>query len=509
MLIFNTVTRTGRSNPDSWNYVNVAKNILTGKGLTQPTLGFNQENFSLDAKPPVAFIDQAPLYPVMIAGVSYLGIPPARAALLLSAVFQALVFVMIFVLATALYDKRVGLISAALLLFYHPMRAVESWALTEPIAVTLLLVSLWLLAEKRTRGGPEGSTLTNRIFIFIAGLCSGAAFATRYALIVFGLVGVAFLLLSPPGWREKTIDTVSYAVGWAIPVSAVFLHNLITAGVLMPVHRARTGFRKNLYDTLNAIFDRYWNGPPSNSHIVLSLLSILTIGAVFIARRDFVTACRDLFISNRRYLLVGWSAVYLAFLIIRRSFSYFDIDARIILPAGIVLVVLWSAALLRAVRLSILPTQLIAVALLLIAVWQQVNAAIEAPPLDFEKIVQSSERLSWIAKHTTERDLIIGYDVVEIPFLLNRPSTFSFSPLPWSDPPTYDKVMSYARRHCDSYENIYIVIKAPPYPASEEDWRSYFGLFFADLVAGGEDHYDGIKRVADLNEALIFQIDCH
>jgi len=34
------VTRTGRSNPDSWNYVNVAKNILTGKGLTQPTLGF-------------------------------------------------------------------------------------------------------------------------------------------------------------------------------------------------------------------------------------------------------------------------------------------------------------------------------------------------------------------------------------------------------------------------------------------------------------------------------------
>ena len=511
LSIFNAVTRTGKFSPDSFNYVNVAKNILSGKGVTQPTLGFNQENFSLDAKPPVPFVDQAPLYPVMIAAVSWLGLPAARAALLLSAVFQALVFVMTFGLATALYDKRVGLVAAALMLFDHLMRPIQSWALTEPIALVLLLVSLWLLTATRASEGSQKSTPTNRHFIFIAGLCAGAAFATRYALIVFMVVGVAFLVLSAPGWRAKALDATLFALGFGIPATAVFLHNVITTGALMPVHRARTDFsdfRRNLYDTLSAIFDRYWHGPPSRSHIVLSLLSILAVGLVLTTRRDFITACRDIFISNRRYLLVLWSAVYPAFLIIQRRFSYFDIDARILLPAGIVLVVLWSAAILRAVRFSIVHTQLIAVVLLLIAVWQQARATITTPPLDFAKVVQSSERLSWIAEHTTERDLIIGSDVVDIPFLFNRPFTFSFSPFPYSDSPTYDNVMSYARRHCDSYENVYIVIRVPRHPASESDWRHLFGLFVADLVAGREDRYDGVERVANLSDALIFQIAC-
>jgi hypothetical protein len=45
LFIFNMAMRVGRFS-DSMNYVNVARNIAEGNGVTQPTLGFNQPDKS-------------------------------------------------------------------------------------------------------------------------------------------------------------------------------------------------------------------------------------------------------------------------------------------------------------------------------------------------------------------------------------------------------------------------------------------------------------------------------
>ena len=496
LFVFNTVTRTGDFSPDSMNYVNVAQNILAGKGLTQPTVGYIQDHFSLDDKNGTPFVRQPPLYPLMIAATSKLGLSPARSALLLSALGSAAIFLLVFGLGRFLYDERVGLIAAALLLFYWPMQWIAHWAWTEPISIALLLASIWLLAVKSGK----------RWFVFIAGLIAGAAVATRWALIAVCGVGILFLIFERNSWRLKILDSAVYAIGFIVPLGAVFLRNFLVAGVLAGTQAPITGFRENLSAVLQTVFGVIWSEPPSTLQIVLLLLSIMAICIGLVVRGDFGAELRETFIASGHSALTFWTATYLLFLVVERSFSYVEIDARIISPGGITLVILWSAAAVRASRLSIFHARSFALILLLLAAWQQAQAAIRTPPLDFARAIRDSERLTWIKNHTTGEDLIIGQDVIDVPFYFNRTDTLSFSNVTESEPASYEKIMAYSRRYCRDYENVYLILKT--LPIDEHGCRVLFGDFVCDLTSGRIDEYPGISLRKILADGLVFQIDC-
>ena len=384
-------------------------------------------------------------------------------------------------------------------MFYDPSRWIGDWAWTEPIGITFLLLSLLLLARKGTKA--------NRLIVFTAGLASGLAFTTRYALAPLFGVGILFLILNSRSWKGKLADVGLYASGFAIPTGLILARNFLVVGSLMPsLHPARTGLWENLVTVLQTTFGGYLTGLPPGLQIGLLGLSALAIGVVLAVRRDLARGLRDVFVSQRRYLLLLWAALYLIFLIVQRCFSYFDIDARTIAPAGVTLVLLASAVVVRAARLPVYYARFFALVLLLVAIWGEARATFRAPVLDFQETIRNSERLSWIAKHTSEKDLIIGDDVVDIPFFFNRGSTLSFSPFPYTDYPTYEKIMAYAQRYCRYYDNIYLVIRRNA--ASEEDWRFYFGDFFADLVFGYARNYRGITVVQPLSDGTVFQIEC-
>jgi hypothetical protein len=97
LFLFNTATRIGRFSPDSMNYVNVARNIAEGNGITQPTLGFNQPRINPDDDIPAPLIAQPPLYPLLISWGTRIGV----SATLVSASGVALIFVLVFKLAAA------------------------------------------------------------------------------------------------------------------------------------------------------------------------------------------------------------------------------------------------------------------------------------------------------------------------------------------------------------------------------------------------------------------------
>src|SRR5262249_27909844 len=122
LFVFNVVTRIGRFSPDSMNYVNVARHITEGNGITQPTLGFNQPRINPDDDIPAPLIAHPPLYPLLISWVSWIGVSAPVSALLVSAGAVALIFILVFQLAAGLYDERVALTSMGLLLFYGPLR---------------------------------------------------------------------------------------------------------------------------------------------------------------------------------------------------------------------------------------------------------------------------------------------------------------------------------------------------------------------------------------------------
>jgi 4-amino-4-deoxy-L-arabinose transferase-like glycosyltransferase len=174
------------------NYVNVARYITEGHGITQPTLGFNQARINPDDDIPAPLIAHPPLYPLLISWISRIGVSAPVSALLVSASAVALIFVLVFKLAAGLYDEKVALASMGLLLFYGPLRYIAGFAWSDPVAIALMLSCLLLLIRRSAA----------EIFVFTAGLLAGLAFATRYAFFPLLLVGAAFLIISSPSARR-------------------------------------------------------------------------------------------------------------------------------------------------------------------------------------------------------------------------------------------------------------------------------------------------------------------
>ena len=499
LFVFNVITRIGHFSPDGMNYVNVARNIVAGKGITQPTLGFNQKSFPVDAQIPAPLVANAPLYPMLIALVSRLGISSTKSALLLSAAAYALIFFFIYRLTAELYDRKVALTAVGILLFYEPLRKIGRAALTDVPGTLFLLLSFWFLLKRRTE--------RKKLFLVLAGLAAGSAFATRYAFLpLFGVI-VLFLLIDCRGWSEKVTEVSLCALGFLLPAGLVWSHNFATSGSIMPytVNPPAPALVQRLIET-RMLFDRYLGKFAPQFQVGLLLITVLVFCCILIARNEFIRAARDLFLSRRRYILILWGFGYTSFLIAVWSYSYSSLEERYLVPIGIALVMLWSALAIKATRLPMVWVRSAVTVLLVLAISREALISKRTPPLDLQDSVRRSERLTWLANYTSNDDLIIGDNTIDIPFFLNRKATVSFSSFPYTDRATYEGVVGYARKHCREYRNIYLVLRT--YPATEQEWRIWYGDFFADLVFGHIEKYPDIIVGRPLSDGYIFQIVC-
>lgn len=499
LLTFNWVTRTGRFSPDSMNYVNIARNIMTGQGVTQPTLGFNQADWSLNDKPPVPVTVHGPLYPILIALVSQTSLSPARSALLVAAAGFVAIAVLIFLLGAEFYDERTGIAAVGLLLIYYPMRWMTGCAWADPVGIAMALGSLYAM-EKRRDGRSRGFTLAS-------GLLAGMAFSTKYAFVPLIPVGVIALFLRKETTAKKLTDIAIYAIGFAIPAGFVAINILRATGSLIPVSNpVRVLMAENVKETFTALLAQYANESLPEWQVGILSAAVLGLLVVLATQRQLRSGLNDIFVSRGRWILTLFAISYVLFLIVLRSRSYFDIDVRTIAPAGVILVLLWTALVIRALRIPATIIAVSAIALLLFETWTQVRAGMTKSPISFEKPIRQSERLTWIASNTSDNDLIIGDDVIDIPFFIHRPFTLSFSPFPYTAHPEYEKIMAYARKHCREYGSVFLVLHRNT--ATEEQWRYAFGDFIADLVAGDVDRYPGIYPLTVLDNGLVFRVNC-
>jgi 4-amino-4-deoxy-L-arabinose transferase-like glycosyltransferase len=502
LFVLNATTRTGRFSPDSMNYVNVARNITAGHGITQPTLGFNQPRISPNDAVPSPLIAHPPLYPLMISVISRTGVSAPVSALALSAVAMGLILILVYGLAASLYDKEVGLMSVSLVLFYAPLRYMAGYAWSDPVGIALMLSSLWLLARKRTRN--------ISFLVIVAGLVAGLAFATRYALFPLSGIGILFLFVSSA--RERRINNAClYGFGFAVPAGLLWGHNFLVKGSIMPPSdRAPADFLETVSAAFHSICGKYVNGLPSELQLGLLALS-LVVSAIPLVKGGIGHRSRELFLSNDRYILFLWSLVYLIFIVAQRSAWYFGDNRanemlRIAAPAGVILLICWTGLAVKALKMPHPFIMTSVLLLVLLSIWREAQAAIGTTRLDFQRPILYSQRLAWIATHTSKDDLIIGEDTVDIPFFLQNRPTVSFSPYPITQYATYDLIMSYSLRHCAAYRNIYVVLRSRG--MSEKEWRSSYGDFFADLVFGHVEKYPAILLLTQLQDASVFIIRC-
>ncbi|MDQ3930261.1 MAG: glycosyltransferase family 39 protein, partial [Chloroflexota bacterium] len=376
LFAFDSVAHMRNFTTDSANYVDVARNLLEGRGLVQSTLGFNMPDFAPDAPIPVPFTSQPPLYPASIALLSLTGVDQSDIALIVAVLGYGLVLLLSYFLAVTLYDERMGLLVVAALLFYHPLTFVAGHAWSETLAVAFVLLSLWLLVLY-TRG--QLGQVTGAL---LSGVAGGLAFATRYSLAAIVGVVVASTVITALTRRDRKqkverLATVSlYVVGFVVIAGPVLLHNWLATGALLPSYNpSNSSAMENAGRALATLFGGYAEvGDSLQREVVFALVLIALFGLALLRQRG--TSSRWLantFFRDDRYLLVGWAVTYTALVVYQRSIHHFDeLDERLLVPAGLALVMLVVAFAARAVHISWRAAMGVAILIAMAALIQQV-----------------------------------------------------------------------------------------------------------------------------------------
>ncbi|MBN1936580.1 MAG: glycosyltransferase family 39 protein [Anaerolineae bacterium] len=496
----NSLTRLRRFSPDSMNYVDVARNIAAGRGIVQSTLGFNQPHWDAGRTIPTPITSQPPVYALLIVLLSALGLSWADAALLVPVLSYGAVLLLTWLLVRELFDPGVALIATACLLLYAPLRFVSSYAWSEAPAVALAWLALWLLARTRR-------TLRQRyLWPLLAGLATGLAFATRYAFLPLFVLGI--LLLIEPESRQWTARNLAlYAAGFVLPALWVVGRSLYFDGALLGPARNSSlrGLGENWGDMIDALFKSYLDGVERERQGLWFWLSMIGMGLILAARRQLGKTLEEVFLGGKAYLLTLWALSYLGLLLYQRTQTHFDqIGPRLVVPAGVALVLLWTVLLVKTVKLE--AKYLIYGALLLgaLAIRDQVKLWQELEPQSEADAIARSERLSWVAQHTTARDLVVGDDTMDLPFYFGYEAAISFSPYPYTDHPDYDTLMAYLDQHCAEYSNIFLVLRRRC--DNETCWRYMYGPFIADLVAGRTEAYAGVTVQRRLSDGYVFRL---
>jgi hypothetical protein len=507
---YTSLTYTRSFTSDSMNYVDVASNLLAGRGLVQSTLGFNTPDFSPDAPIPVPFTAQPPLYPANIALLSVTGISGADAALLVALLAYGLVLLLSYLLARNLYDETAALMVVAALLFYEPLAFVADHAWSETLAVSFVLLSLWLLVlVMRGRWGVFAGSL-------LSGIAGGLAFATRYSFAMIVVVVVAGTVVTALMSRDRKLRTerlvtgTLYAVGFLVVAGPVLLHNWLTTHDLLPSYNpATTGLVENIGRALETLFGGYLPvGEVPHQAVALALCLIaLFMLVLFRHRAASGEWLASTFLQQGRYLLAGWTIAYTALVVYQRSVHHFDeLDARLLVPAGITLVIAIVAFAVRALtvgpRVAVVLAMIVAIAALgqqFARVW--VHASREAGP---ERTLPA--HLEWLARNTTDEDLIISKDAVDVPFWLGRSGAVSYSPYPYTVHLQHNKVQELAGHKCAEYRHIFLVASVTN-PDGQRN-RADYGPYITDLASARYEQYPDLVLKAQLKGTAIYEVEC-
>lgn len=499
LFTFNSVYRTARFSPDSMNYVDVARHIGLGHGIVQSTLGFNQKALDPAAAIPVPFTVQPPLYPILIALFGWMGLPHAEAALLLSAIGYAATVLLLFLLARGLYGGTTARIGLALVLAYQPLHWAAGYAWSDSICLTFVVGALVLLVDAWRRS-PRGG-----LPAFAAGILTGLAIATRYSVTPLAGLAPAFLLLGPAPWKSRLGRTALNALGLALALGPLALRNYRLEGGVVPGHiaSARPGLMGEVVSAITTIFGRYAGLHPI-VELPMLLLAALVMLALLIRRGHLAGSVGEMAGDWPRRLPLLWPLCYVAFVLMVSRHVYVEsIGPRYILPASLILLLPAAFLIERAWR----PDRARVVALVLWIIVLKVSGELVLlqsgatfRPLD---PVAASARLTWVARQTTERDLILGDDTMDIPFWLGRPAAVSFSPTPAPNV-AYETIREVCRVHATEYERFFIVLRNNY--STDDEWRRAYGSFIADLVLKHFDRYPGIRHVATLDDGVVFQV---
>jgi hypothetical protein len=506
LFAFNSFTRTREfEDGDTMNFIDVARHIASGQGVTQSALGMNQPHFDVDDPIPTPLTHQPPLYPLVVAAVSQTGLSTTDSALLISVVSYAFALVAGYRAVLLLFGATEALGALVLLALYAPLRNFSDSAFSDPPGIAILLSAFWVLGryarepDKRVR------------LAFLAGWIAAIGVATRYALAPLVAIGALFVFFRA---ANRIRDSIAFLVGPGIIGILLIWRNLtILNGSVMPHYlHSRTAYLANFWDALRTLTGDYanWVSQP----VRIALLAVVVLIGLFLAQRRGQLAATLHCVGWKgagSVLLLAFGTVYSAFLIVQRARSYIDpIGPRYMLPGTITFLLLFAVFLVRATGVGLARVAIAGSVLGVGLIAYEVHTTVVTPVYSDQRLIESSARLSWVQKNTTDDDLIIGQDSVVYPFYFGRTVAVSYSPFPFTEILPYDKTVQLCRRFKPLYSRVLLVIPQHPTPHEPTDvnWNIRLGSFIEALNFGRFETYPGITPLAVLQDGRVYQVTC-
>lgn len=512
----NSLVRVRTFSADSMNYVDVARRIAAGDGLVQSTGGFNQPFYlSGDLDLPSAFTAQPPGYPLAIAFVSRFGIEAPDAALVVSALSYAAVLFLVYLLGRRIGGSLAGAIAVGAALLFVPLTHLGRAALSECLAVAVVLMFFLLLDRhlKETSDRGDRAAWHGLLTLVGLGLLAGAAFSVRYSLWPLPLIGVAALWLDRADRSRgaaRLYNSAVFAAGALAPIGAILVRNVIVEGRLLPaVMPAVRSLAENLSLAVTALLGGWRSTTVGNWPDAILLIVALLLLLVLAGRRG--ASSRP---CGRLPLLIGvWTILYLAAVVWRGTQANFDpIGARLALPATVPLIPVFGALLAEALpvarRFAWLPA---AIFLLCMTAAFARGAALWSSAPDARALEFRSERQQWLRDHTGPGDLVIGGGTMDVPFLFPGRHAISYAGLPYSEVLTHANLERIAVRHCPDFDRLLLVVRPTVQlggTRSDEDPSDWLGPFIADARAGRHEAYPLLQPLATRTEARVYEVNC-
>ena len=521
LFTVNSLVRVRTFSADSMNYVDVARRVAAGDGLVQSTGGFNQPFYlSGDLDLPAAFTAQPPGYPLAIAFLSRFGIEAPDAALVVSALSYAAVLFLVYLLGRRIGGSLAAAIAVGAALLFVPLTHLGRAALSECLAVAVVLVFFLLLDRYLTETPDRGDRAAWRGLLPLLGLglLAGAAFGVRYSLWPLPLIGVAALGLDH-AYRSRgaarLYSFAAFAAGALGPMAAVLARNLDGEGHLLPpAMPSVTTLPESLSHATTAVLGGWRSTALGNwpdAAVLAVVLGLLGASAIRTARgpgRSWHPAG-----SRLPLLICLWAVLYLAAVIWRSTQANFDpTGVRLALPATVPLIPVFAALVAAALpsvrRVAWLPAAIL-VACFGIAFVREATLWSRGP--DARAMEFRSERQQWLRDHTGPGDLVIGGGTMDVPFLVPGSHAISYAGLPYTEVLTYADLERIADRHCPNFNRLHLVVRPTVQLGggrSDEDPSIWLGPFIADARAGRYQSYALLQPLAALSEARIYEVTC-
>lgn len=488
---------------DGMNYVDVARNIANGDGIVQSTLGFNAIEIDRHDTIPVPFTIQPPLFPIAIAGLASIGMEELAAGILLSSIGAILTITGLYVLYRGLYDHEIGLAVALVAFVYRPLLYASIVPLTDAMGVAVSIWMLWLLRQNVKHRAPAWLML-------LTGIVAGVGFGLRYILGFWLPLGIVLLWLAGLRWRWRAY--IAFGVGWSVVSLPIVWRNWSLT------HRLTGGSRnpsdQSLWQNMDDLLLGLLGNPFSSITPVLiagALLVSLAIMMEYVLRqrrgRGYVANLRakmqELFGPSQRWWPLGVALVYAAVMLVFRTISHFDhLSGRLMMLTGLLLTATFWVIMFRVLITAQRDRRLFLILLLVLGIMLRLTTLV---PEDPDQFIQTDPLLAWIDQQSEPDALIVGEDSVIVSFHFRLRDTISFSPYPYTNHLTHDRLTDWVCLHGDQYAAVYIYTMDDP----EEPLLYHYGQFIVDLQQGNVSPYDNLQQVTTLaDERQIYEIRC-